>query len=213
MSAPREPHVAPVRPSEELAFYLRHAQPGPLLLLGAGDGWLGIELARAGHPVSAVEPLGWLREKAEAARERAPAEVRERFTLIAADPRALRVGERFSTVLAPSRALSISEPSVFEAALAAVARHLVPGGVCALEIANGELQEARGRVAFHLRGRRTGPKSAPIHRLYVGGLTAQEVDRALAGQGLTPVLRFGGFDERAFEPEAPMQLVVARREP
>ena len=212
MSAPREPRVSPVRPSLELAFYRRHVQPGAVLLLGAGDGWLGLELARAGHEVTGIEPLGFLWERAQARRERAPEELRARLSLVEADPRAVRLGTRFPNVLAPSRALPASDVASFEAALATVVAHLAPGGVFAFEIANGARPQEHERVSFHLRGRRTGPKASPIHRLRVGGCTAAEIDRALIAQGLTPALRFGGHDERAFEPESPMQLVVARRD-
>ncbi len=110
---------------------------GPILDLGAGTGRVTLDLAAAGHDVTALdaEPL-LLHELAERARARG-LDVR----CISADARTLDAAGRFSLVLAPMQFVQImGGERGREALLKAVAASLRPGGVFAAAIS--DLDEA-----------------------------------------------------------------------
>jgi SAM-dependent methyltransferase len=110
---------------------------GPILDLGAGTGRVTLDLAAAGHDVTALDADPVLLDAlAERARSRG-LEVR----CIAGDARALDSPGRFSLVLAPMQFMQIMRGEAGRAALLrGVASCLAPGGVFAAAIS--DLDEA-----------------------------------------------------------------------
>src|SRR6266508_3521831 len=118
---------------QDVAFYVEEAARtgGPVLELGCGTGRILLPLARAGHTVHGLDSsrhmLARCREKVAAE----PAPVRGRITLHEGDVRAFDLGQGavFPLVIAPFRVfqhmITIDDQL---ACLAAVARHLAPGG-------------------------------------------------------------------------------------
>ncbi|HET6830410.1 MAG TPA: class I SAM-dependent methyltransferase [Solirubrobacterales bacterium] len=106
---------------------------GRIADLGAGTGRVSLQLAAAGHAVTAVD---FEQTLLEALRRRAADRGLEVGTACA-DVRSLRVDERFSLVLAPMQLLHILGGATGRRRmLASVRRHLEPGGrLCAVVVA------------------------------------------------------------------------------
>ncbi len=145
--------------AHDLPFYLRVTEPaGEVLELGAGEGRVTLPLAEAGRRVVAVdrsEPmLAALAERLE----RAPAEVRERVALRAADARSLRLERSFARVLLPFNGLAHFHDETARAALfESVRAHLAPGGLFAFDVAIPDPAYRRGASSVPwLRHPRTG---------------------------------------------------------
>jgi SAM-dependent methyltransferase len=107
---------------------LAAAAGGAVLDVGAGTGRVALDLARAGHDVTAldVEPelLGALEARARAAGLT--------VATVAGDARALALGRRFALILVPMQTIQLlPERAGF---LAAAREHLEPGGVVAIAI-------------------------------------------------------------------------------
>jgi SAM-dependent methyltransferase len=121
--------------SADLGLFERLAaeRPGRLADLGAGTGRVALELAAAGHAVTAVDVEPVL---LEALRRRATERGLEVKTACA-DVRSLELGDRFSLMLAPMQLLHIlGGASGRRRMLTAVRRHLAPGGrLCAVVVA------------------------------------------------------------------------------
>ena len=222
--------VSLVGSDADVVFYRRQlAQLGqPILLLGCANGRLACELGAAVPEVLGVDPSAVMISLAENARGRRPDECRARVRFLSADLRSLRLSEKFGAVLAPHNALALM-PSVLdlEAMIATARHHLRPGGLLLLEASNprpsGEstvedagahrLRLAGHRAAFaaHLReGRRSHGVSADgIHRLRLRQYFPWELDAALRGAGFEPTARYGYYDEKPFDPQDALQLVVA----
>jgi SAM-dependent methyltransferase len=107
---------------------LAAAAGGPVLDVGAGTGRVALDLARAGHDVTAfdVEPalLGALDERTRA----------EGLAVatIVGDACALSLGRRFALILVPMQTIQLlSDRAAF---LAAAHAHLEPGGLLAISI-------------------------------------------------------------------------------
>ncbi len=138
------------RYTADLALWraLAERERGPVLDVGAGTGRVALDLARAGHDVTAldVEPelLATLRERAGGI----PVET------VAADAGDFTLDARFGLVIVPMQTIQLlPERAGF---LAAARRHLLPGGLLAIAITEaledfGELEELpepdRGAVA------------------------------------------------------------------
>jgi len=112
----------------------RHLRPSAARILdvGAGQGTQSIRLARAGHPVLAVEPDPDMRAAFSAALEGEPDEVRDRVTLRAGSVGNLASvtgGEMYDAVLLLGvlMYLPASEPIIAE-----LAAHVAPDGMLAL---------------------------------------------------------------------------------
>lgn len=178
--------------------------PGRVLVLGAGDGLVAVALASRGHRVVAVEPSNSLR--ALLAERQLQLPVSEHLQVLGDDPRTLALERRFNLVLAPHQALGLTRsPDELFAFLEAMARHLEPDGVFALD-ALAEYKdpdEHRPRPVMHLRDR-----SDAIHPLAPLRLTAQTLDDALASVGLEPRERYADFNETPFAPTSELQVVV-----
>jgi SAM-dependent methyltransferase len=182
---------------------------GPVLDVGAGTGRVTLDLARAGHRVTALdlEP-----ELLAALRDRAgdlP------VATVAADARAFDLGERFGLVIVPMQTVQLlDERAGF---LGAARRHLLPGGLLAIAITAamedfGELEELpapdRGAVAdWHFASQPTAVRALPaatrIERLRrtfspdgrvideddvieLANLTAEQLEDEGRAAGLTP---------------------------
>jgi SAM-dependent methyltransferase len=119
----------------DLPLWLRLARgcEGPLLDIGAGTGRVTLELARAGHQVTALDRDAQL---LEALRQRArdlPIE------LACADAREFELGRRFGLILVPMQTVQLLGGSSGRAAFLARAHaHLSPGGLLACAVV-GEL--------------------------------------------------------------------------
>ncbi|MFI5038123.1 MAG: class I SAM-dependent methyltransferase [Solirubrobacterales bacterium] len=109
---------------------LAERHPGSLLDVGAGTGRVALDLARAGHDVTAVDLdsvlLGALRERA----------AQSRVEAVCADARSLELTRRdFSLCLAPMQTIQLLGGSAQRGAFLRRARaHLRPGGLLACAI-------------------------------------------------------------------------------
>lgn len=221
--------LALVSRDTDLAFYARQAaRGGTVLVLGCADGRIPCGLAKEGARVVGVDPSESMISRAEALRRKADPEVQARLSLKAADLRVVRLTERFGLVLCPLNAIGlVATLEELDALLATVRHHLTPDGTLALDAANprryelhqdpdepvpGYVEPRRALFAPHLRERdRKGPKaSAGIRRLRVGRFYPAELDQALARAGLEACERFGTFDGGPFDPDGPLQVVIAR---
>jgi len=105
----------------------------PILDIGCGTGRVALELAAAGHEVVGVDAdrllVTALNERAAAARLPASA--------LVADARSFTLERRFACVIVPMQvAQLVGGPAGRETMLATLARHLEPGGVIALALAD-----------------------------------------------------------------------------
>lgn len=112
---------------------LAEGQGGPVLDVGCGTGRVALDLAARGHQVVAVDADPELvRVLAERARERALP-----VRALAADARALALGTRHPLAILPMQVVQLlGGPEGRASALAAIARHLEPGGLLAVAIAD-----------------------------------------------------------------------------
>lgn len=112
---------------------LAAAAGGAVLELGAGTGRVALDLAARGHRVAALDSdPALVRELARRARERGVD-----IGVHAGDARAFSLGRRYTLVAAPMQVAQLLGGRDGRAAmLASVGRHLEPGGVLALALAN-----------------------------------------------------------------------------
>ncbi|HWF55952.1 MAG TPA: class I SAM-dependent methyltransferase [Solirubrobacteraceae bacterium] len=103
---------------------------GPILDVGAGTGRVALELARAGHAVTALDLDGELLGELTARAEGLP------VTALRADARDFSTDERFALCIVPMQTIQLLGGSTGRRAFMACARaQLVPGGIVALAIA------------------------------------------------------------------------------
>jgi len=121
-------------PSGDAAFYLEMAREsgGPVLELGCGTGRVLLPIARAGLPCTGLDTSAAM---LDALRAKSPP---ENLTLVEADMRDFDLGDggdaRFALVTAPFRAFQhLDRVEDQLACLAAVRRHLAPGGAFAFD--------------------------------------------------------------------------------
>ena len=119
--------------TEDLAFWRALADRfgGPVLDVGAGTGRTTLELARAGHSVTAIDLYDDLLE-----------ELRERangleVTTIVADARAFGIGTVFPLIIVPMQTVQLlGGPDARAGFLECAEFHLAAGGVLAIAIAD-----------------------------------------------------------------------------
>jgi SAM-dependent methyltransferase len=117
---------------------VRHGLDGPrrLLDLGCGTGNHALPLARRGHAVVGVDRSPAMLARARAKASAAPAACAVAFHQ--SDIRELDLGRRFDAVLMMFTVLGYQlEDADLTAALAAVRRHLDPGGLFVFDVWNG----------------------------------------------------------------------------
>ncbi|HEY5430437.1 MAG TPA: class I SAM-dependent methyltransferase [Solirubrobacteraceae bacterium] len=119
--------------TEDLAFWRALADRfgGPVLDVGAGTGRTTLELARAGHSVTAIDLYDDLLEEL---RERAgPLDV----TTIVADARAFGIATAFPLIIVPMQTVQLlGGPDARASFLECAEFHLAPGGVLAIALAD-----------------------------------------------------------------------------
>jgi SAM-dependent methyltransferase len=104
---------------------------GEVLDIGAGTGRVALDLARAGHVVTALDSDPEL--LAELERRALGLEV----TTVRADARQFEIGRRFSLCIVPMQTIQLLGGMAGRAAfLACVASHLRPGGLAAIALAD-----------------------------------------------------------------------------
>ena len=108
---------------------LADSEPGPVLDVGAGTGRVALELARAGHSVTALDREA---ELLDALRSRAGG---ASVDTVVADAAGFALQRRFGLVIVPMQTIQLlPERSGF---LAAARRHLQPAGLLAIAITAG----------------------------------------------------------------------------
>lgn len=124
--------------ANELTFYktLAERQRGAVLELACGTGQLIVPIASMGHQATGLDlssaMLGAAGRRASAAGTQ--------VEFVEGDMRDFDLGQSFSLIfVARNSLLHLSEPAEFAALLAAVHRHLAPGGVLAFDIFNPNL--------------------------------------------------------------------------
>ena len=112
---------------------LADAAGGPILDLGCGTGRVALDLAARGHDVTGVDSEP---ELVETLRSRA-AERDVRVDAHACDARAIDLGQKFALAISPMQVVQLLGGADGRARmLAAVRRHLEPGGLFAVALAN-----------------------------------------------------------------------------
>ena len=128
-----------VQPGPCEAFYRAVAAEtgGPVLELACGTGRLTIPLAGDGHEVVGLDAspamLAAARTKADT--------VGDGLTFVEADMRAFDLGRRFALIVLSCNSLAhMTRTEDLRACLAAVRRHLAPGGLFAFDVVNPDIR-------------------------------------------------------------------------
>ena len=125
--------------SDDLALYgaLAATHGGPVLELGCGSGRVVVPLARAGHDVIGVDASSHMLAIAGEKLTSAGPEAAARARLVEGDLRSFALGEQFGlAIIAVKTFAYLLTRHEQQQALAAVAAHLRPGGVLALDLLN-----------------------------------------------------------------------------
>ena len=112
---------------------LARMEPGPVLDVGAGSGRVALDLARAGHDVTALD----FEPALLAAAERRARDEALTLDTVTADAASFELGERrFGLILVPMQTIQLLRGAAERAGFfSAARRHLAPGGLIALAIA------------------------------------------------------------------------------
>ena len=127
---------------------------GPVLEVAAGSGRLALPLAEAGYQVTLVDIDPAMLERAEKAATDAGPEVRARMQFVETDLVGLRLdaGATFRLgILGLNSILLLDSRDDQQAALETLARHLVPGGLVAVDVwlpSADELARYDGRIGL-----------------------------------------------------------------
>jgi SAM-dependent methyltransferase len=143
----------------DVAFYVDLAtkSPGPVLELGCGTGRVALALADAGHDVVGLDLSQAMLAVARSKLALLPEDVRMRVRFVEADMSDFEVGGSFALAIAPFRAFqALLEPASQRACLLAVARHLRPGGLLALQLFDPRLDLCAPGAEDRLTGERPG---------------------------------------------------------
>ncbi|HYE00771.1 MAG TPA: class I SAM-dependent methyltransferase [Alphaproteobacteria bacterium] len=156
----------------DVGFYLGLARRagGPVLELGAGTGRVTWPLAAAGFEVVGLDLAPAMLAEAEAKRAAQPPDAAARARFVQGDMADFALGRTFPLIVSPARSFNhLTAPGEGRACLAAIRRHLAPGGLAALHLfdpgpalltATGDRPEAEAteirlephgeRVRFHV---------------------------------------------------------------
>lgn len=144
--------VGPYRTRHDIGFFVEaaRASAGPVLELGCGTGRVLIPTARAGARIAGLDASSSMLAVCRQKLENEPEDVQSRATLVRGDMRRFDLRRQFELVTIPFRPfqhlLTVEDQL---ACLAAIHRHLVPGGRLVLDVFNPAID------------RLTGPLTAP----------------------------------------------------
>ena len=216
-------------------FYLALAGDAPqrVLDVGCGTGGLAVEFARRGHATSGADPA----EAMLAIARNRPGG--ERVTWLRSGAVALSIDVRFDLIVMTGHAFQVLRGDAeIDAALAAMRRHLAPGGRLAFETRNGAVRAYEGWVAedvdiVDLPGHgevRVGYQTVAVEgplvtyeiRFDFGGgdravatdtlrfMEEAELRALLARAGFTDITLLGDWDGSPVGPASPELIAVAR---
>nr|SBO92674.1 hypothetical protein BN4615_P2188 [Nonomuraea gerenzanensis] len=117
-------------------------ESGAILELGAGTGRLTIPLLELGWEVTALELSTAMLTTLRTRLADAPADLRDRCTLVHADMTAFKLGERFGTAILSPSTIDLLDDADRPGLYSSVREHLRPGGRFLLGMAN---PDASGR--------------------------------------------------------------------
>lgn len=161
--------------TDDVPFYVaraREASPGPVVELGAGDGRVAIEIARAGMEIAGVEPSDAMRTEGE--RRAAEAGVADLLRFVPGDMRTFVADPPVPLVIIPFRSfqhLLTTDDQL--AALSAIRSSLRRGGRLVFNVFTSDpwVIAANDRVRTHRfsfsddQGRRHETYTTPVHTL------------------------------------------------
>lgn len=152
-------HHRSYRPDVSFYSQLARENTGPILELGCGSGRLSIPMIKNGATLLGVETVPELLARLERRLHAHGAEpLAARFRGVLADWRALELGERFPLVLLPFNGLLHAyDDEAILATLAAVKRHLAPGGRFVLDVSVPDLAYLADAGVETLETRRLRP--------------------------------------------------------
>jgi SAM-dependent methyltransferase len=114
---------------------------GPVLELGCGTGRVAIPLAEAGFDVVGLDRSAPMLAVADRRRRALPADVRRRLRFVEGDMTDFGLGRRFGLIIAAFRVfMALPDEQSQRTALAAIRRHLRPGGLLSIDIFDPRLE-------------------------------------------------------------------------
>jgi len=168
-------HVPLYRERTDVDFYVAEAQ-SPVLELGCGTGRILVPIARVGggHTIVGLDSSKQMLERARANLAREPSDVQRRVTLHQRDIQDFDLGAAFAVIMAPFRVFQhLTTIDAQLRFLAAVARHLMPGGRFIFDVfnprfavmVNADGQEREDTPDTHLPDGRTFRRAYRIARV------------------------------------------------
>lgn len=120
----------------DIGFYARlgGGSGASILELGCGTGRVAIGLAELGCNVVGVDIAEAMLYRAKLKCERLPSDIARRITLLRGDMTAIEIGRHFDAVIVPFHGFAHLDSAARARGLAAIARHLRPGGRAALHV-------------------------------------------------------------------------------
>lgn len=131
--------IEPYRQRPDVDFYVELAQHsgGPVLEVGCGTGRILLPVARSGMTITGLDLSPQMLAVCRSKLADEPADVQARVTLLEGDMRDFDLGQTFALVTTPFRAFQHLETVEDQlSCLAAIHRHLRPGGALVLDLFN-----------------------------------------------------------------------------